>query len=140
MSTTSRLPRCFRLLLLLCGLAGTHGLRAQVQVTEEPGITRAIAQWKQYNLEHAEVRGWRVQISATTDRRQMETNKRLFERIYPDFPLVFVHNEPYYHLKAGAFLYNRKAQAFLHKMQADFPGAILVTDNLKTEELLLYDQ
>src|SRR5690606_20809522 len=96
MSTTSRLPRCFRLLLLLCGLAGTHGLRAQVQVTEEPGITRAIAQWKQYNLEHAEVRGWRVQISATTDRRQMETNKRLFERIYPDFPLVFVHNEPYY--------------------------------------------
>ena len=34
----------------------------------------------------------------------------------------------------------QRAQAFLKKMQQDYPQAIPVTDNLKVEELLLYDQ
>jgi hypothetical protein len=111
-----------------------------VSVKEDPAITQLMSRWKAYNLEHQEVQGWRVQIIATTDRRQMESAQRKFELLYPDDELVFVHNVPYYQLKAGAFLYNRKAHAFLYKMQADFPGSILVSDLVKTEELLRYDQ
>jgi len=118
-----------------------HTAAAQtVSVKEDPAVTQLMSRWKEYNLEHQEVQGWRVQIIATTDRRQMESAQRKFELLYPDDELVFVHNVPYYQLKAGAFLYNRKAHAFLYKMQADFPGSILVSDLVKTEELLRYDQ
>jgi len=116
------------------------GAAQGVTVTEDPAITRLMSHWKTYNLEHQEVQGWRVQIIGTTDRRQMESAKRKFELLYPDDVLIFVHNEPYYQLKAGAFLYNRKANAFMHKLQEDFPGSILVTDLVKAEELLNYDQ
>ena len=110
------------------------------QIIEEPAITDLMSRWRTYNLENQEVQGWRIQILATVDRRQSESTRRDFENKYPDFPLHFVHNEPYYHLKVGAFVNTQRAQAFLKKMQADYPQSITVTDMVKIEELLLYDQ
>jgi hypothetical protein len=110
------------------------------QLVESPGVIALMEQWKKYNLEHQEITGWRIQILATVDRRQMETVKRKFEQLYPEFPLHFHHNEPYFHLRAGAFLSLQRAQAFLKQMQSEYPAAIPVTDKIKVEELLLYDQ
>jgi hypothetical protein len=122
-------------LWLLIGVTSSHG-----QLVEEPQITDLLDRWKAYNQEHQEISGWRIQIMASIDRRQMETARRTFEKRYPEYPVLFVHNEPYFHLKVGAFMTMQKAQAFLRKMQPDYPQAIPVTDNLKVEELLLYDQ
>ena len=110
------------------------------QIDEDPQITSLMNRWKSYNLEHQELSGFRIQIMASVDRRQMESLKRNFENKYPEYPVVFIHNEPFYHLKVGAFLTMQKTQAFLKKMQHDYPQAIPVTDILKVEELLLYDQ
>lgn len=121
------------LLLLVC----TPG---RAQLNEDPQITSLMNRWTAYNLEHQELRGWRIQIMASIDRRQMESAKRTFENRYPEYPVIFVHNAPYFHLKVGAFLTMQKAQAFLRKMQEDYPQAIPVTDMMKVEELLLYDQ
>ena len=110
------------------------------QIVEEPEITDLMRRWKAYNLEHQELSGFRIQIMASVDRRQMESLKRSFENKYPEYPVVFIHNDPFYHLKVGAFLTMQKTQAFLKKMQDDYPQAIPVTDILKVEELLLYDQ
>ncbi len=120
-------------LLMICG-------KADCQLIEEPQITSLMDRWKMYNYEHQEIRGWRIQIMATVDRRQIESLQRSFERNYPEYPVHLFHNEPYYHLKVGAFRTMQKAQAFLKKMQKDYPQAIPVTDNLEVEELLLYDQ
>ena len=110
------------------------------QITEDPQITALMNRWVAYNMEHQEIRGWRIQIMASIDRRQMESARRVFEKQYPEYPVIFIHNEPYFHLKVGAFTTMQRAQAFLKKMQQDYPQAIPVTDNLKVEELLLYDQ
>lgn len=114
--------------------------KMEAQLEEDPQITALMDRWKTYNLEHQEVRGWRIQVMASIDRRQMESAKRSFERLYPDYPVIFVHNAPYFHLKVGAFLTMQKAQAFMKKLQSDYPQAIPVTDNIKVEELLLFDQ
>jgi hypothetical protein len=124
--------------LALCIFACTDEVFAQLE--EDPQITALMDRWKAYNLEHQEIRGWRIQVLASVDRRQMESAKRTFENLYPDYPVIFVHNAPYFHLKVGAFLTQQKAQAFMKKLQADYPQAIPVTDNIKVEELLLYDQ
>ncbi len=113
---------------------------SSAQIVEDPQITSLMNRWKSYNLDHQELSGFRIQIMASVDRRQMESLKRNFENKYPEYPVVFIHNEPFYHLKVGAFLTMQKTQAFLKKMQHDYPQAIPVTDILKVEELLLYDQ
>lgn len=131
--------RTSKMLMLLLGLILIRS-SSYAQIIEEPAITSLMDRWKAYNLEHTEIQGWRIQIMASVDRRQMETARRTFENRYPEYPVIFIHNEPYFHLKVGAFLSMQKAQAFLKKMQHDYPQAIPVTDVLKTEELLLYDQ
>lgn len=129
----------YKILLTLIGLMGAVN-HSNAQLIEEPQIAALMDRWKSYNLDHQEVSGWRIQILASTDRRQMESIRRSFENRYPEYPIVFMHNEPFYHLKVGAFLTMQKTQAFLRKMQHDYPQAIPVTDLLKMEELLLYDQ
>lgn len=121
--------------LLLVAIPHSHA-----QIVEEPQITALMNRWVAYNMEHQEIRGYRIQIMASVDRRQMETTRRVFEKRYPEYPVIFIHNQPYFHLKVGAFTTMQRAQAFLKEMQQDYPQAIPVTDNLKVEELLLYDQ
>lgn len=125
------------LLLIVSSLLNLSG---QASLKEDHVIGDLMVRWKDNNKSIEEIQGWRVQIIATTDRRQMESTKKKFESKFPEYELHFVHNEPYYQLKAGAFLYNRKAQAFLFKMQEYFPGSILVTEKVKPEELLSFNQ
>lgn len=124
-------------LALMCLLKPQAGFS---QVIETPVVTALMDRWKEYNFRQEEVPGWRIQILATVDRRQMENAMRKFENLYPDYPVHSVHNDPYFQLKTGAFLTIQKAQAFQKKLQPDYPSAIVVNDNLKVEELLLYDQ
>jgi hypothetical protein len=135
------LLHCFHFRVLMVGLWMLISIaQGHAQLVEDPQVTSLISRWKSYNLEHQEIRGYRIQIMASVDRRQIESARRTFENRYPEYPIVFLHNEPYFHLKVGAFMTMQKAQAFLKKMQHDYPQAIPVTDNLKVEELLLYDQ
>ena len=115
-------------------------LQSNAQIVEETSVTDLMERWKLYNMGTKEVRGYRVQILATTDRRQMETVQRAFERKYPDYPVHFAHNDPYWYLKTGAFITNQKAQAFMKTMAKEYPASLIVTDMIKGEELLLYDQ
>jgi hypothetical protein len=129
----------FRILFLTINLFAFH-FEGKGQIIEQPEVSDLIERWKMYNMGNKEVRGFRVQILATTDRRQMETVQRAFERKYPDYPVHFAHNEPYWYLKTGAFITNQKAQAFMKKMSKEYPASLIVTDMIKGEELLLYDQ
>jgi hypothetical protein len=108
-------------------------------LVEDPAITAMMNRWKQTNLENQEVQGWRIQLIATVDRRQAEAMKRQFEKQYPEYPVHLIHNDPYFHLKFGAFTSMQKAQAYIQKVRADFPQAIPVTEVLKLEEFLLYE-
>lgn len=131
----------FKLIIVVLCLMGFASVNAQsVQLTEDPQISNLMDRWTTYNKSVEEIRGWRIQVLASVDRRQMEDARRTFEKNYPDYPVTFVHNAPYFHLKVGAFLSMQKAQAFMKKMQEDYPQAIPVTDVMKVEELLLYDQ
>lgn len=130
----------FRYAFLLAALLFCFTLPLKGQIIEQERITDLMERWKTHNMSNKEVRGYRVQILATTDRRQMESVQRAFERNYPDYPIHAAHNEPYWYLKTGAFITNQKAQAFMKQMAKEYPASLIVTDMLKGEELLLYDQ
>ena len=130
-------PKHFFIILLFILAFVAEG---KSQLIEQTQVTELIERWKIHNMENKEVRGFRVQILATTDRRHMETVQREFERKYPDYPVHFAHNEPYWYLKTGAFITNQKAQAFMKQMSKEYPASLIVTDMIKGEELLLYDQ
>ena len=107
-------------------------------ITEDPAISRMMENFVEYNRANSKVRGWRIQILSTTDRRVMEETQSKFKWRYPEYELLFVHQDPYYHLRTGAFMSQLDARALLKKLQKDFPAAFIVTDEFEIAEVLEY--
>lgn len=107
-----------------------------ISITEEPMIQQMMLRFKELNKAEKNISGWRIQLTATTDRKLMEEALRNFESKYPDTPLNWIHAKPYYQLRVGAFATRMEALKLLSKVKADFPSAFPAQDNtIRTAEL-----
>lgn len=109
-------------------LAACSCLAQQVLINEPPGVSGLMEQWVRTNRANAKVEGWRVQLVSSTDRTRVEAEKVRFLRLHPDVPADWVHEKPYYKLRAGAFHTRLEAAAFLQTLHDDFPGAYPARD------------
>lgn len=113
--------------------------RAQGVVTEtlEPAVEKLMKTFSEINRQDATVKGWRIQILATTDRQRVQNALLQFRQFYPNLNADWIHAKPYYKLRAGAFTSKREALAALNIIKVDYPAAYIVQDNkIKAEELL----
>jgi len=127
------------LFLLLVFSAHFQMAQAQGQVTEtlDPAVQRLMKTFVENNRNKATVKGWRIQILATTDRQRVENALLQFRQFYPNLTADWIHAKPYYKLRAGAFTSRSDALATLYVVKTDYPAAYLVQDNnIKAEELL----
>jgi len=128
------------LLLITFFLTGIGAQKAMGQtIVEDPGVTSMMRSYVSYNKQNTKMRGWRVQLVATTDKRQMETARRKFENRYPEYELMFNHEPPFFHLQTGAFLTKKDALPFMQRMKKSFSGAFLVADEIEVYELMNYE-
>lgn len=128
-----------KLVFLVCVLGSLMSVAKAQTIVEEPLVSSMMRSYVDYNKNHTEMRGWRIQLVATTDKRQMESAKRKFDNTYPEYELIYDHEPPFFHLKTGAFLKKQNALPFLDKMKKSYPGAFLVADELEVHELLRYN-
>jgi hypothetical protein len=125
-----------RLILMLCTLAGWLQVAGQVIFHEEASIRDLLQRRLEANRSaDKEWDVWRVQIAATTDRRNMEATRAAFQRKYPGYKLNSNYSEPYYKLQVGAYYHKHRAEAVLHVMKRDYPGAYLVRGRVQLNEL-----
>lgn len=107
-----------------------------ISVSEEPGITALMNKYLAKNQVEESVKAWRIQIIATSDRREMQSTKAKFLSLYPQIDLDWKHVAPYYKVAVGAWRDKLSCNAFLGEMKRNFPLAIPVVDNIKKEVLL----
>ncbi len=127
------------LILLLVVAAHLQLVRAQGQVTEtlDPAVEQLMKVFVENNRKNPTIKGWRIQILATTDRQRAENALYQFRQFYPKLSADWIHAKPYYKLRAGAFASRADALATLYVVKTDYPAAYLVQDNsIKAEELL----
>ena len=108
----------------------------QVTIIEPPAISNAMRIFVEQNKGVKEINAWRVQVLATTDRRQMEEAKRQFERLFPDMQAEWSHEQPYYKIKVGAYLKRREAMSVCQEVKKNFRQAITVFDRVVYSELI----
>lgn len=109
-----------------------------IKVREHDGIQSLLSSYIQYNKQNDKIKGYRVQIIATDDRRKMENALYKFRNIYPEINSDWEHNVPYYLVKVGAFKDKLDYQGFLIEIKKDFPGAIPIVADIREEELLVH--
>lgn len=122
------------ILVFLLGFLVSQG--QNILVEEEPGITAMFQKYLTENKSSNTVKGWRIQITTTDDRRRMERTKNKFGRLYPGYKVKWKHESPYYKVMIGAWESQLHLKAFLLELKDEFPNAIPVPDDIKKSELL----
>lgn len=113
-------------------------ISAQVVIEEDPAVARMITSYKEMNKAQKTVEGWRIQVYATADRQQFDQVKRSFEYRYPNISTNWVHDKPYFKLRAGAFATKLEATRMLHVLKKDYSQAYLAVDKQMSPMELLY--
>lgn len=107
----------------------------EVNVSAEKGILAMRNLYLNKYISESKRDGWRIQFYSTTDRRNMESTISRLKNKYPTVKFSWIFNNPYYQVRAGAFL-NRKELIPLHnELKKEFPGAFPVADQVEFSEL-----
>ncbi len=123
------------LLIAICGQVDGQNIITK----EEPLISEMMQKFAELNKSSGNIEGWRIQILATTDRQKMENVKQTFQYRYPSIPVDWIHNKPYYKLRAGAFATKLEALRLKYILDEDYPGTYPVKDDkINPSELIGY--
>jgi SPOR domain len=106
-----------------------------ISINEDPIITRMMETYMNANKATQVIEGFRIQLTATTDRVKMDGTVNAFKAKYPGVFVDWVHAKPYYKVKIGAFAARANADRYLKSIKVDYPDAYVVQDKVKSNEL-----
>ena len=112
--------------------------QAQINIEEDPIITRMMERYVEVNKSTKTIQGWRIQIFATADRQQFELIKRRFENQYPYISTSWEHTKPFYKLRAGAFASKLETMQMIQLIKRDYPNSYPAIDNKMSPTELLH--
>ncbi|RMD73076.1 MAG: SPOR domain-containing protein [Bacteroidetes bacterium] len=104
----------------------------------QPEVAALFDKFVRLNKSTPTVRGWRIQLLASTDRSRVERELIRFRTLYPNITADWVHQSPYYKLLAGAFESREEAYQYLYIVRQDYPNAFPARDDSIRPEELLY--
>ena len=109
----------------------------EVAINEDAAVERIMNKYTSLNKNQPYIQGWRVQILSTVDRQQFESVRSTFKSLYPYIATSWVHNRPYYKLRAGAFSNKLDALRLQYLLRSDYPSAYPAVDNeIRPEEVI----
>ena len=130
------MKKIFFVLTFLC-LGFVIPTQAQILVDEAGAIPQMMQRYTEINKAITRMEGWRIQITATTDRAKMTDEQRRFQYRYPNISIDWTHERPYYKVRAGAFASRLEALRLLSVVRRDYPSAYPVKDkNIRPAELI----
>ena len=92
------------MIMLFCFFFASHLIgQGEVNISTSPTISNMMDQFTSKNKSEETIKGWRIQIITTNDRRKMESARGKFASIYPDVEVKWNHVAPYYRVKVGAY-------------------------------------
>ncbi len=123
----------FIIIILFTSFSSATG---QVIIRESSNINSLINSYKNVKQSSDQVKGWRIQIITTDDRRKMETARSKFARLYPSISSTWVHESPYYKVKVGAYKNKMELQGLLLQLKQEFRGVIPIVEKIDKRDLL----
>jgi len=117
--------------LILVSIFFCFGFQLSIaqSIDETPEVRSIMNRYTASNRMKTTIKGWSIQLLATTDRRKMEQTKDDFAQKYPMIFVDWEHSAPYYKLHVGVYQTKLEAMRQLHQFRADFPGAFPRIEN-----------
>lgn len=122
------------LIISICSLSA----QGKVVIHESPTVKSMFQNYIERQRAQTTIKGWRIQIISTDDRREMEASRSRFSALYPGIPTAWKHVSPYYHVRIGAYRSKNELMSFLSELKREFPAAIAVMDDINKYDLINY--
>lgn len=124
------------MMLMLFPLLGVHAqvadsakgqLNNNVLIFKDPRIDYLQKVYSaKYKVRQEIKRVFRVQLSATKSRTEVNDQKTQFSAKYPGIPVFISFDPPTFKLRAGNFASRQDAQQFLNEVRKVFPASFIV--------------
>jgi hypothetical protein len=125
----------FSLILFLCLYSNVQA-QGKVTFIESDKIKSIFNNYIQKNKANTTIKGWRIQILSTTDRKEMESTRNRFTSSFPNVSNAWKHVSPYYQIRIGAYRTKEELQEFLYEVKKEFPASIAVQDDIEKIDLI----
>lgn len=111
---------------------------AQVTVVEDDQVSQMLRNYQSNERAESTIKGYRIQIITTPDRRKMESTRAKFKDMYPNVYMEWNHVSPYYQVSVGAYETKMDLMDFMIDIKRDFSNAIPVVSDIEKNELIAY--
>jgi transketolase len=127
-----------KLLLIFFTMIFAHQLMGQGRVvfSEPDKVKMALNTFIMKNKANSTIKGWRIQILSTTDRKEMENTRSRFMASHPTMPNNWKHISPYYQIRVGAYRTKEEMQQVLYELKREYPASIGVQDDIEKYDLI----
>lgn len=109
---------------------------SQVSVMEDDQVSLMMKNFQSSEKSVSYVKGYRIQIITTPDRRKMESVRAKFTSQYPDVYMEWEHVSPYYQVRVGAYETKMDLMDFMLQLKQSFRDAIPVVSDVEKSELV----
>lgn len=130
---------CFGILVLFCVTTSSLYAQKGLIIKEDQDVKAFMVQSQERMKANEKVSSWRVQVLATNERSEVESQQKKIEQKYPGLDVDWSHDRPVYKLRIGYFSTRVKAMELLYLLKADFPTAFIVQDHQTHPRKLIQD-
>ena len=99
-------------------------------------MTQLVLKHIQINeLKKGKTKGFRVQIHFGSEKAKALEVKTKYLTLHYETPVYLDYQQPYFKIRVGDFRTKLEAYKFLQTISGDFPGAFIVSDEIKLPPL-----
>ena len=109
-----------------------------LKIIGDERIDTLMSTFIELNEKYPSIEGWRVEIffeAGNYSKKLAMEAKAAFVEKYPDVPCYVMFQQPYYKVRIGDLRTKMEAEKLLKTIEADYPNAFVVTDEINFPEL-----
>jgi hypothetical protein len=123
-----------RAALAILFFMGTSTLFCQtgvVTISDNAGANALIEKHIQFNKEHGELPGFRIQVLSSSSLSDVKSAKSTFLQKFPEFKANIVYEAPNYKLRIGNYTNRFDANRYLQELLIYYPNSFIVKDMIQ---------
>jgi hypothetical protein len=125
------------ILILLFSIVSFHLFcQTSDRIIPTSEVSTLFNKYKEIHKESTTLKGWKIQILSSTNRRSMEKVRGEFMHFYPGYAIRSDFSNPYYILRVGTFETKNQAIPLFRELKDRFDQALLVVENIKKSDLI----
>jgi hypothetical protein len=126
--------RCFLPLLLLFSTS-LFAQTGKIEYIQDARVDTLVNRYKRANESHASIEGYRIQITAGSNRTNVYQIKSQFYTAFPDIKQYIIYQAPNFKLRVGNYRTRLEAYKDLQEILQRFNGSFIIRDEIKLSEL-----